>query len=331
MSDRSAVVVGVQGGAGDVLAATPMIRGMRKKYPKDELVVLSTHSYVLENNPNIDLLVPYQERGKTNEIYNKFIYGGQPLRFFKEHFPYNSFQDEIGKRSKCLPEFLCNIYGVNYDGKPLDYYITPYEEAAAKAFMRQFQKPVIMLHLTGVLPMKSFALDKIVPIIEKMNSDYDFVQVGAAGEPFISGIHNALGMPIRDTISIMPHMKLCILIESLFAHCSNALDLRSVVIFQSTSPEFFGYSNHFNVWDTGGCEHWPCNRPIGSLNKFLPAYRDLSTGNSLPWMCPEPLCSNMTSEDLEVTIWEAINYTPKSKSSDSPTAEPPKNTPLPNE
>ena len=159
--------------------------------------------------------------------------------------------------------------------------------------------------------MKSFDLAQMVPILEKLSSDYEFIQIGAAGEPVITGIHNALGMPIRDTVSIMPHMKLCILIESLFAHCSNALALRSVVIFQSTSPEFFGYENHFNVWDTGGCKSWPCNRPIGSLNKFLPAYRDLEKGDALPWMCPDPLCSKMTAKDLEVTIWEAINYTAK--------------------
>jgi len=307
MPKKSSIIVAVQGGAGDVLASTPMIRGMRKKYPEDELVVLATHAYVLENNPNIDLLFPYQDRSKTNEIYNKFISGKHTLRFFKEHFPYNSFQDEVGLRSKCLPEFLCNIYDVEYDGNPLEYFITPYERDAAIAFMKQFQKPVILLHLTGILPMKSIDLQKMIPIIEKLSKEYAFIQIGAVNEPKIDGIHNALGMPIRDTISIMSHMKLCVLIESLFAHCSNALGLKSVVIFQSTSPEFFGYQNHYNVWDSGGCKEWPCNRPIGSLNKFLPAYLSLSTGKPLPWMCPDPLCSKMTSEDLERSIQDALN------------------------
>lgn len=311
MSNKSACILVVQGGAGDVLAATPMIRSVRNTYPEDEIVVIATHAHLLENNPNIDTLISFDIQREVRGIYDKYIYGENRVRFLKHHFLYDSFMDEPACSAKSLPEFICKVYGVEYDEKPLDYTITPYEREAATSFMTQFSKPVVLLHLTGILPMKSLDLGKIVPILEKHGKDYDFIQIGKGGEQNIEGIHNALGMPMRDTISLMPHAKTSILIESIFAHCSNALGLNSVVVFKSTSPEFFGYDNNFNVWNSGGCDLWPCNRPIGPLNKFLPAYLDLNTGQPLPWMCPDPLCSSISAEEIEKVFLEAIEAADK--------------------
>jgi ADP-heptose:LPS heptosyltransferase len=302
MSKQKTIMLMVQGGAGDVLAHTPAIRGMREKYPDDELVVLATHDHLLKYNKHIDRLISLMGNQEARQIYDDLIAQNFDLRFFRHHFLYDSLFDEVGKKSKTLPEYICNLYQVEYDGQPLDYNISQYEKDAATAFMQQFDKPIILLHLTGVLPMKSVDFNIITPIIQKHQQQYHFVQIGGSGEPEIPGTINALGMPMRDTISIMPHAKLCILIESVFAHVSSALNLGSVVIFQSTSPEFFGYENNINVWDSGDCEQWPCNRPIGPLNKFLPAYLDLKTGQPRPWMCPEPKCSRLKTGLLEKTI-----------------------------
>lgn len=311
MEEKQAIILVSQGGAGDVLAATPMIRGFRNKYPDDEIVVLATHAHLLEHNPNIDTLISFDIQRETRSIYDKYIYGGNRIRFLKHHFLYDAFLDEVSKDAKCLPEYICKVYGVEYDEKRLDYFVTSYEREAAKAFMTQFDRPVVLLHLTGILPLKSLDLGRIAPIVEKYRNDLAFVQIGKVDDPRIENTYNALGMPMRDTISLMPHAKTSILIESIFAHCSNALGLNSVVVFKSTSPDFFGYDNNFNVYNSGGCKIWPCNRPIGPLNKFLPAYLDLSSGQPLPWMCPDPLCSSLTTEEIEKVFLEALEMSDK--------------------
>jgi len=306
MEERQAIILVVQGGAGDVLASTPMIRGLRREYPDDELVVLATHAHLLENNSNIDKLISFEITRELRSIYDTYIHGNNRIRFLKHHFLYDSYMDTTAADADCLPEFICKVYGTEYDGNRLDYVVTPYEREAATAFMKQFDKPVVLLHLTGILPMKSLDFDKVFPIVKKYQKDYAFVQIGKANDQPMKDVHNALGMPMRDTISLMPHAKTSILIESVFAHCSNALGLSSVVVFKSTSPDFFGYTNNFNVWNSGGCSIWPCNRPIGPLNKFLPAYLNLETGQPLQWMCPDPLCSSISSDEIEEVFLAAI-------------------------
>lgn len=306
MEEKHSILLVVQGGAGDVIASTPMIRGFRRKYPDDKIVVIATHSFLLEHNPHIDELISFDQMKDIRSIYTHHIKGEYTVRYFKQHFLYDGFVDDARYMSETLPEFICNMYNIDYDDEPLDYTVNTYERDAATEFMKQFQRPVVLVHPCGVLPMKSLDFRILQPIVNRLVETYDIVQIGQSGEPQLENVHNALGMPIRDTISVMPHAKLCILIESLFAHVTNALGTQAVVTFQSTDPKFFGYNTNLNVWDSNGCPEWPCNRPIGPLNRFLPAYLNLNGGESLPWMCPDPKCSKINPEDLEKTILGAL-------------------------
>lgn len=306
MSKKSIILV-MQGGAGDVISATPAIRGFRNKYKDDEIAVIATHSHLLENNPNIDRLFSFSNQSEIRKLYDEYVrYGGKEVRFMKHHFLYDSLLDEHTRDANTLPEYICKLYNIEFDGGNLEYFATPYERDAALAWKKQFEKPIVFLHLTGILPMKSVDFSKINPIVEKYKSNYDFVQIGKEGEPVIPNVHNALGMPMRDTISVLKYGAARIFIESIFAHVSDALQIPSVVIFKSTSPYFFGHKCNYNVWNSGGCEHWPCGRPIGPLNKFLPAYLNLSTGEPMQWMCPEPLCSAISAEEIEKVFLEAL-------------------------
>jgi len=309
--DQSIVLV-VQGGAGDVLAATPMIRAMKNTYPKDRLIVLATHPYMLAHNPYIDMLITYDPQFNSNNdtklLFDEFVSKKEKIRFFKHHFPYDAYLDSPFQTAKTLPEAICNLYNCVYDGKPLDYSITEWEKCAAKAFMEQFSKPVVFLHLTGVLPMKNLPFETILPIVKKYKDKFEFVQIGSAKDEPIKeeGVISALGMPIRDTISVLPHAKTCIMIESLFAHCTNALGIQAVVTFNATDKNFFGYSNNFNVSFSGGCADHPCNRPIGTLNRFLPGYLNLKTSEHMQWRCPKMVCNKLTADQLEEVFLQAV-------------------------
>jgi len=73
------IILFCQGGAGDVLAHTPMIRGMRNEYPDDLIIVLSTYKQLLEHNPNIDILFPLND---IQDFYSEFVIS-KNVRFFK--------------------------------------------------------------------------------------------------------------------------------------------------------------------------------------------------------------------------------------------------------
>jgi len=295
------IVYIIQGGAGDVVAATPTIRGLKKTYPEDELIVLSTWAHMLYGNPHIDRLLSFQVEHEIREIFNQFIepHKLDELRFVKDRFPYDAFFDYPRFNSKTLPEYICRVNNVEYDGKPPDYVITEFEKCAAKEWMMQFTKPVVLLHTQGVMSLKSIPSKTMQKFIRSYSNEFDFVQIGAANDPPIENTHNALGMPMRDTCSILPLAKHRILIDSVFAHVSAALRLKSIVAFHATDPKFFGYENHINISNSNcQCPLWPCNRPVGSIHKFMPGYKNLKTGGVMHWHCANQTCV-VDSETLD--------------------------------
>ena len=286
----------VQGGAGDVLAATPMIRYWRNKYQQDEVVVLSTYPHLWKNNPHVDTIFPLAD---PTDIYEQ--YKGR-IRFFKKHFIYDHIFDVPGLKSATLPEFICNVYDAEYDGQPLDYFPTAQELKIAKTFLSQFKKPVILLHLIGSIPSESpqpqkvhnhkdLRFDDLKPIIAAYKEHYDFVQIGLTGEPLIEGAFRGFGIPMREAAALVPQCKTFVFIESFFAHVANAVRKRGVVVFNNTSPSFFGYPSNINVSYANGCPEWPCNRPIGALMDIQAGYFDPLTRGRPLWSCANQRCA----------------------------------------
>jgi ADP-heptose:LPS heptosyltransferase len=319
MTQKTRSIFFVQGGAGDVLAHTPMIRYFRKKYPDDEILVITTYAQLWEGNPNVDKVIPAKE---LEDFYSEYVLGHN-VRFFKKHFVYDAIMDDAAIGTKCLPEFICKLYGAEYDWKPLDYFVAAKEKKTADVFMgqyKQFNKPLVLLQCTGAIPsdgnfnktnkLKDLDVKKVAELVKRHSDKAIFLQIGLIGEPLVEGAVDALGQPMREAIACLEHAASFIFIESLFAHCSNALNKTGIVVFQNTSPSFFGYANNHNISFSGGCELWPCNRPVGALVDVLPGYRNPKTREKLLWECPDQKCSRMPIEQLETVFLETIGVKP---------------------
>jgi ADP-heptose:LPS heptosyltransferase len=318
---KKRIILLTQGGAGDVLAQTPMIRSMRKKYPEDEILVTCTYSQLLEHNPNVDILVPLKE---PKDFYDEYVLRSpNPIRFFKKRFLYDYCLEADGVEwlgASCLPEFACTCYGVPYDGGSLDFFPTDYELKAMKTFTDQSIKmgrPLVLLHIYTAVPsdgmptktnhLKDINPKIIEPIVAKYKDKIDFLQIGLIGEPRIEGSLDGLGMPMRDVITCMKYATTGILAESLFAHGANSMNMPAIVIHQSTNPKFFGHPTAHNLSYSGGCPHHPCNRPVGALVDLAPGYTNPKIRNQLLWDCDNQVCATMPSEEIEKVLLEIIN------------------------
>jgi hypothetical protein len=315
---QSSIILFCQGGAGDVLAHTPMIRAFKRTYPEDKIIVLSTYSQLLEHNPHIDLLISLKE---PKAFYEDHVLN-QNVRFFKKHFVYNAIMDEPAQGCTCLPEFICKLYGAEYDGEKLDYYVTDYENRVVDTFVNQYAKmnlPLVLLHCTGAIPsdgnfnktnsLKDLNIGVVSELVKRNSERALFIQIGLHGEPVVEGAIDALGMTMREAIALIGRANSFIFIESLFAHCSNALGVSGVVVFQNTSPKFFGYDNNTNIANSGGCKLWPCNRPVGALLDIMPGYRNPKTRQSLLWECPDQVCARASVKELEAALHESLGFT----------------------
>jgi hypothetical protein len=335
IKEKEKIILFVQGGAGDVLSHTPMIRYFRNKYPDDYIIVLSTYSQLLEHNPNIDKLLPLKE---PKDFYSEYVLN-QNIRFFKKHFVYDGIMDEPAQGCKCLPEFICKMYDAEYDEKPLDYVITDYERRAAETFINQYKPlnmPIVLLHCTGAIPsdgafnktnnLKDLNIGLMTQLVQKYKDKILFIHIGLEGEPKVEGAIDALGMQMREAIALIPLANSYIFIESLFAHCSNALGTSGIVVFQNMSSDFFGYPNNHNVSWSGGCKLWPCNRPVGALLDLIPGYKNPKTRQPLLWECADQLCAQIPLENLEEVLLESLNATKGNTALETARATPPTKT-----
>jgi len=317
--EKKNLILFVQGGAGDVLAHTPMIRSMRLAYPKDNIVVLSTYKQLLEDNPNIDQLYSLSD---NVDFYSEFIFE-KPLRFYKKHFVYDHILDEMNDDVSTLPEFICKVYGAEYDGGPPDYFVKDSENKIIDTFLSQFppqtEKPIVLLHCTGSIPSdgpmtkilgsKDMNIDTAASVIQNFKDTVIFVQIGLNGEQVVPGAYDALGMPMREAIALIPRCASYLFIESLFAHCAASFNKRGVVLYQNMSPSYFTYPSFTNVTkvhNSGGCSHWPCNRPLGALLDLQAGYRNTKTREKVLWECPTKLCKNATADELANAVRHAL-------------------------
>lgn len=312
----SRIILFCQGGAGDVMAHTPMIRYFRKKYPEDLIIVLSTYYQLLKHNPNIDVLFSLKE---VEDFYQNYVLNCK-IRFFKKHFVYDALLDAPAVGAHHLLEFVCNVYNAEYDKGPVDYFVTDLEKRAARTFLGQYDQfnlPIVLLHCTGAIPsdgafnktnnLKDLNIQLVTDLVQKHKDKALFVHIGLEGEPKVEGAIDALGMQMREAIALIPYATTYIFIESLFAHCTNALGTSGVVVFQNMDPSYFGYPNNKNIWYTGGCPIHPCNRPVGALLDLLPGYRNPKTRERVLWECPDQVCAKMPLENLEEAFLDSLS------------------------
>jgi len=157
----------------------------------------------------------------------------------------------------------------------------------------------------------------ISKLIEKYSKQgYEFLQIGLEGEPVIGGCVDCLGMPMRDTIALIPECTSYIFIESLFQHAAGALQKPGVVILQNTS-EFFAYPEVAQFVRSKeecplGIGQEKCGRPVGALLDLLGAYKNpKNTKESLLWECPDQTCNKLTYEDLEKAFEASLKGPPR--------------------
>ena len=155
-NSRKSLILFCQGGAGDVMAHTPMIRAARKKYPNDEIIVAATYAKLLEGNPNIDVLVHLNDDKEVQDFYVKYV-EKRDLRFYKKFFVYDHWKNEAMVGCRCLPEFIASLYNMKdfYDDPKPDFFPTNYEREAIDAWITRDPRPIVLLHIYSATPSEN--------------------------------------------------------------------------------------------------------------------------------------------------------------------------------
>lgn len=267
------VIFQIDGGLGKSIMATAVLKAIKKKYSKANIIVVSSYPDVFISNPNVNRVITHEQ---LSGIYEKWIMQKEAKVFVSDPYQTSDYITE----SKHLIEIWCEMYGLKYDGEMPELFLSKAEKQYFEPFYR-LDKPIMAIQPNGGAfnqPLKySWTRDIPQPIVQDVinhfANDYAVLHIKRDDqfmyENTMACLDNFRSIAIMLTLS-----EKRLLIDSSALHIATALNLPSVVCWVGTNPKVFGYDMHTNI-EANAPDFAPnLNHP--HYSKYL-LFQDIST------------------------------------------------------
>jgi hypothetical protein len=270
---RKNIIFQIDGGLGKSVMATAVLSAIKKQYPNDYIIVVSSYPDVFIGNPNANKILNHTQ---TNGLHKKYIMNKECLVFIADPYNHTDYITE----SKHLIEIWCDMFGVKYNGEKPELFITKSERQYFEKFYRT-EKPILAMQTNGGglgQPLQySWTRDLpenvVFQIIEQFKNDYTILHIKREDQPIYPDTLQALDN-FRSIAILLSLSKKRLLIDSSAMHIAQAMGLSSVVTWVGTNPKVFGYENNINI--TANPETRVVNTEHNFYTKNL-LFEDLST------------------------------------------------------
>jgi len=274
----------ITGGLGKHILASNIINSFKDNFPEKEIVVSSAYPSVFERNPNVSESLNI---AKHQYFYKNYIFNKDVEIFAQE--PYKQTSHII--KNKHLVNTWCDMIGIELT-QTASIHLNFRELEFTRNKLSQYgDKPILVFQPFGGMPNDnqkySWARD-IHPelaqkIVDKLQTEYTILHICNPSHPQLQNC-------IRVDDRLNPNMLFAILslstkrilIDSCLQHAAYALNLPSLVIWNVTSPNQFGYGLHENIVShneqlSGGINSYLFNYEIGGIIEECPyqSYDDM--------------------------------------------------------
>jgi hypothetical protein len=243
----------LQGGIGKHIAATAVAKVIKNNHPDRKLIVVCAYPDIFINLPFVDRVFTL---GNTSYFYQEFVQDKDSILF--HHEPYYT-TNHIHKRKKLI-ENWCDMYGLKYNGEQPILKFNKLQYDISKSFWGR-KKPIMFLHTNGGMmttDAKPYAWTRDMPVdvaqelVDYYKKDYHIFQITKLNSPKLEGAEHVFATPqqslsLMELFSILLHSKKRILIDSCMQHAAAAMNRKSTVLWNGTSPKVFGYDLHENI------------------------------------------------------------------------------------
>jgi ADP-heptose:LPS heptosyltransferase len=239
------LVFQINGGLGKCIAATAVCSALKKKYPNDELIVISGYPEVFINNPNVKKTLSYNN---LQYFYQDYI-ESKECKFFL-HDPY--LTTDYVKETKHLIQIWCELFDIPYHNEQPEFFLTQRE---LELYQRQVQvdKPIMMLQTNGggdTNKKYSWARDiptsVVLKVIEEFANKYSIFHIRREDQLSFQGTIQLTGQ-LRQILAISLLSQKRLVMDSFLQHALAALKLPSVACWIVNSPKVFGYELNTNI------------------------------------------------------------------------------------
>jgi len=243
----------VQGGIGKHIAATAVAKAIKANHPDRKLIVVCAYQDIFINLSYVHRVYTI---GATQYFYQEYIQDKDSILF--HHEPYYT-TNHIHKRKRLI-ENWCDMYGIKYSGEKPDLVFNKLQYDISKKFWQR-KKPVMIIHTNGGLMTanaKPYSWTRDMPfelaqeLTDHYKSKYHIIQLTKLNSPKLKDAEHVFAtqeksLSLMEYFSILLHAKKRILIDSSVQHAAAALNKKSAVLWNGTSPKVFGYDLHDNI------------------------------------------------------------------------------------
>lgn len=250
---KDRIVVRRGGARGDVILTTPIVRALRKLYPKSVIVVSTVCTDVYSGNPDV------------NEVSMQ----GVPLK--ATDLTYNLDMAYENRPMVHAIQAYADVVGIKVDDwKPALY---PTDTARIVAEQRMPEGPKYALIHPGLIPGwvgRQWPALRFVNVVEALKARrYRTVMIGDEGTPGIRTDLEYRNIPFTHLVALMERASLFVGLDSMPFHVAQACGIPAVAIFGSVDPalRIIPGSKSIGVvaGDVGclGCHNWlPAPRTV---------------------------------------------------------------------
>ena len=241
----------VQGGFGKHVASTAVAKCIKNNFPGRELIVTGVWTEIFQNLPFVDRV--YQA-GNTSYFYQTYVENMDSLVFANE--PYFT-TDHVNKKLP-LAQSWSKMYNLEYRGEMPEIKFNPLQRKVAKEFWpaRANGKPIMVIQTNGGMYNEQrpylWARDMPVALAQRLvdhySDEYHIFQITRPACEVLDDVEVIKDpMSNMELVSTLLHSERRILIDSCMQHAAAALKMPSVVLWNGTSPEVFGWDMHTNI------------------------------------------------------------------------------------
>jgi len=239
------IVFHIEGGIGKNIMATAVVKAIKKKYPDREIIVVSPHSGLWLNNPNVYRIYMM---GQTPYFYEDFIKDKDTIVFKSDPYLH---QDYINKKIHCI-EAWCLQNDIPFNEEEPSIYLTEQEKSEAYGALAGYDKPILVIQTNGgsdqgyswVRDMPFHLAEEACRTLEK---DFKILHIKNENQPAIPNVEFMHSPNIRHILSAIYHSHARLLIDSLAQHAAKAFDKQSTVLWPVDKITQLGYDFHDNI------------------------------------------------------------------------------------
>ena len=265
------IAILLNSGFGDLVLLTTLFESIKKAHKKNECRITAIGNVesanILFNNPYIDDFIlsdRFEPKGIFDEVINTDMSNTIfPSAMYRSKYHYFDIAEQyFGYPLKKYKPYL---------------YHTPEEVSFVKDFVKEKDKPVVVIHTTNVKkqPNGKALVQGFWNELIHDNHNLLFAQLGTKDKTLRGDADMNLTVQknyldcrgqftIRQAALLVKNSLFHVTVDSVIQHLSYWAQKPGIVIFGSSSPAMQGHSHNTNIWDDRECS--PCVDNIKNQN-----------------------------------------------------------------